>query len=66
MEFKLKYKTINETRPLKKNYKIQDLLNELELSAQTVVAKQNGELTIEESVISDGDEINLVQIIYGG
>ena len=42
------------------------VLDELELSAQTVVAKQNGELTIEESVINDGDEINLVQIIYGG
>lgn len=66
MEFKLKYKTIDETRPLKENYTIQDLLNELELSAQTVVAKQNGELAIEDSIINDGDEINLVQIIYGG
>ena len=66
MEFKLKYKTIDATRPLKENYTIQDLLNELELSAQTVVAKQNGELAIEDSVINDGDEINLVQIIYGG
>ena len=35
-------------------------------TAQTVVAKQNGELTIEDSVINDGDEIQLVQIIYGG
>ena len=66
MEFKLKYKTIDETRPLNENYTIQNLLDELGLSAQTVVAKQNGELTIEESVINDGDEINLVQIIYGG
>ena len=66
MEFKLKFKSINESRQLNKNFTIKDLLNELDLSAQTVVAKQNGELTIEDSVINDGDEIQLVQIIYGG
>ncbi|MBE6490008.1 MAG: MoaD/ThiS family protein [Methanobrevibacter sp.] len=66
MEFRLKYKQIDETRELAENYTINDLLAELELSAQTVVAKQNGDLTIEDSVIEDGDEIQLVQIIYGG
>lgn len=66
MEFKLKFKDIDETRDLKDNFTINDLLAELGLSAQTVVAKQNGDLTIEESVINDGDEIHLVQIIYGG
>ena len=66
MEFELKYKQINETRQLRENYTIKDLLNDLGLSTQTTVAKQNGDLTIEESTINDGDEIQLVQIIYGG
>lgn len=67
MSFNLKFKDIDETRELKdENYTINDLLNDLDLSAQTIVAKQNGELTLEESVIKDGDEIKLVQIIYGG
>ena len=67
MEFTLKFKEINEKRELKSNnYSIKNLLNDLELSSQTTVAKQNGELSIEESVIEDGDEIQLVQIIYGG
>lgn len=67
MSFNLKFKDIDETRELKEdNYTINDLLNDLDLSAQTIVAKQNGELTLEESVINDGDEIKLVQIIYGG
>lgn len=66
MDFTLKFKDIDEKRELKENYLIRDLLNDLELSAQTIVAKQNGELTIEDSVIEDGDEIQLVQIIYGG
>lgn len=66
MEYKLKFKEIDETRTLKENYTIQDLLTELELSSQTIVAKQNGNLTTEESLIENGDEIQLVQIIYGG
>jgi sulfur carrier protein len=66
MDFNLKYKQINEKRQLKENYTIKDLLNDLGLSSQTTVAKQNGELTIEDSTINDGDEIQLVQIIYGG
>ena len=67
MSFNLKFKDIDEIRELKdENYTINDLLNDLDLSAQTIVAKQSGELTLEESVINDGDEIKLVQIIYGG
>lgn len=67
MSFTLKYKQLNEERDIpNENYTIIDLLNELELSAQTIVSKQNGELVIEDTVIQDGDEIQLVQIIYGG
>jgi sulfur carrier protein len=66
MEYKLKFKDIDETRQLEENYTINDLLSELELSSQTNVVKQNGEIAIEESVIDDGDEIQIVQIIYGG
>lgn len=67
MTFTLKFKDINEKRNIpKENYTIKDLLSDLELSSQTIVPKQNGELVIEESEIQDNDEIQLVQIIYGG
>ena len=66
LEFKLKFKDINETRDLKENFTINDLLVELGLSTQTIVAKQNGEITVEDSIINEGDDIQLVQIIYGG
>lgn len=67
MEFTLKYKEINEKKELKSNnYSIKNLLDDLELSSQTTVAKQNGELSIDENIIEDGDEIQLIQIIYGG
>lgn len=67
MPFILRYKQLNEQRDLpKEDYSIRDLLNDLELSPQTIVSKQNGELVIEDTIIEDGDEIQLVQIIYGG
>lgn len=67
MIFTLIFKDINEKRDIpKENYTIKDLLNDLELSSQTIVPKQNGELVIEESEIHDDDEIRLIQIIYGG
>ena len=58
MSFKLKYKHIDEEREIpKENYSIKDLLDELELSSQTVVSKQNGELVIEDTIIENDDEI---------
>ncbi len=67
MTFTLIYKNLNEKRQLPNdNYTVRDLLDELELSAQTIVSKQNGELVIEDTVIQKDDEIQLVQIIYGG
>lgn len=67
MTFTLIFKDISEERDIpKENYTIKDLLNDLDLSSQTIVPKQNGELVIEDSEIQNDDEIKLVQIIYGG
>ena len=67
MSFTLKYTNDSESREIpNENYTIKDLIMELGLSSQTVVSKQNGELVIEDTVINDGDEIKLIQIIYGG
>ena len=67
MKYNLKFKDIDETRQFdNSDLKIIDVLNELGVSSKTIVVKQNGELTTEESIIGDGDEIQLVQIIYGG
>ena len=67
MTFILKYKNREEKREIpNEKYPIKDLISELNLSSQTVVSKQNGELVIEDTFIEDGDEIQLIQIIYGG
>lgn len=67
MTFTLKYKDINEERELKdENYTIKDLLDELELPSETIIPKQNSKTTTDESVICEGDEIELIKVIYGG
>lgn len=67
MSFTLKYSGIVETREItKQNYTIRDLIMELGLSTQTIVSKQNDELVIEDTLINEDDEIQLIQIIYGG
>ena len=63
---KFKFIDVIESRHLNENYSIKNLIDDLGLSCQTTVAKQNGELTVEDSIINDGDEIQLIQIIYGG
>lgn len=67
MSFTLKYKDKLEEKEIPNpNYTIKDLIIGLGLSTQTVVSKQNGELAIEDAIIEEGDEIQLIQIIYGG
>ena len=63
MEFKLEYNEINEDRELKEGTKILDVLNDLGLSPQTIVAKKNDQIVVEDATINDGDTIKLIQII---
>ncbi len=67
MNFILKFKDIDEQREIPhENYTIDELLKDLNLSSQNIVSKLNGELVIEESEIHNNDEVQLIQIIYGG
>jgi sulfur carrier protein len=57
---------VEEKTSEKDGLKVQDVLDEMELSSETIVSKINGEIVIEDSVIEDGDEVEFIQIIYGG
>ena len=57
---------VEEKTSEKDGLKVQDVLDEMELSSETIVSKINGEIVSEESVIEDGDEVEIIQIIYGG
>ena len=57
---------VEEKTSEKDGLKVQDVLDAMELSSETIVSKINGEIVIEDSVIEDGDEVEFIQIIYGG
>ena len=57
---------VEEKSSEKDGLKVQDVLDEMELSSETILSKINGEIVIEDSVIEDGDEVEFIQIIYGG
>ena len=66
MTFKLTIKDKVEERELDGSLTIKELLDDLDLSSETMVSKKNGEIVVEDVTIEDGDEIELIQIIYGG
>ncbi|MDR2967931.1 MAG: MoaD/ThiS family protein [Methanobacteriaceae archaeon] len=67
MNFTLIFKNNKEVKSLANdNTSIKDILHDMDLSSETVVAKKNGEIVVEDEKIQDGDEIQLIQIIYGG
>ena len=66
MSFTLIFENKKEELELKKNSKIKDIMNELEVYPETTVVKKNGEIADEESIIENGDEVHIIQIVYGG
>ncbi len=51
---------------LKKNCRVCDLLDELGVNREAVVTVVNGEITVEEVGLSDGDEIKIISAVSGG
>lgn len=45
---------------------IEDVLDEMELSSEIFVLKRNGNIVIKESLVEEGDDLEFIQIIYGG
>ena len=66
MKFTVIYNNETFNKESEVDLTIKDLLDEMGLSSTTIVSKKNGETAIEESPIEDGDEIQFVQIIFGG
>ncbi|AMK14787.1 MoaD/ThiS family protein [Methanobrevibacter olleyae] len=66
MNFKFTIKDKTEERSTDKKITIKDLLDDLDLSSETMVSKKNGNIVVEDALIEDEDEIEFIQIIYGG
>lgn len=66
MTFTLIFENKKEEKELEKESKIKNILNELDVYPETTIVKKNGEIADEEAIINDGDEIHIIQIVYGG
>ncbi|KAF5069006.1 ThiS family protein [anaerobic digester metagenome] len=66
MEIKL---TIGEKKELKEfpsNLTVKEMLELLDVPSETVVVKKNNRIVIDEELLEDGDELEVIQVIYGG
>ena len=66
MKFTLIIGDEKESRDIKGDINIKDLLGEMDLPSETVVVKKNGQIVIEEEEIGEGDIIEVIKVIYGG
>lgn len=66
MEFTVIIKDKKESKQLEEGMVIKDVLGEYGFSSETAVIKKNGEIVLVESEINNGDELQIIQIIYGG
>lgn len=66
MKFTVIYNNETFNKESDNDLTIKDVLDEMNLSSQTIITKKNGEVAIEETSVEDGDEIQFVQIIFGG
>lgn len=66
MTYKIIFNEKEIEKELKTEQTINDILQELELSPQTVITKRNNDIVTEDTIIKDNDTIKLIQVIYGG
>ncbi len=50
----------------KSKIRIMDILEDLGIDRETVLVLVHGELTPEEEYVTDGDEVEILQVISGG
>ncbi|MCC7553604.1 MAG: sulfur carrier protein ThiS [Methanobacteriaceae archaeon] len=66
MSFTLIFENKKENKELDEEISVQDVLKDLDVSIESTVVKKNGEIVEEEAIIKDGDEVQIIQIVYGG
>ncbi len=66
MKFTLIIGDEKESRDLLEGLTIKNFLEEMDFPLETVVVKKNGQIVIEEEIISEGDIIEVIKVIYGG
>jgi sulfur carrier protein len=56
----------NEVKEISNSITIKDLLKILEIPSETVVVKKNEYIVINEEIVEEGDNIEIIKVIFGG
>jgi sulfur carrier protein len=56
----------NEVKEILNSITIKDLLKILEIPSETVVVKKNEYIVINEEIVEEGDNIEIIKVIFGG
>ena len=66
MTIKLINKKDNKDIEISENTTIADILKKEEIPIETVVVKLNGDTVTEDEKVKNGDELEIIKVIYGG
>ena len=66
MTIKLINKNDEKEIAFEENLKIEDIIKKEEIQIESVVVKLNKETVTEDEIVKDGDEIEVIKVIYGG
>ena len=56
----------NEVKEISNSITIKDLLKILEIPSETVVVKKNEYIVINKEIVEEGDNIEIIKVIFGG
>lgn len=66
MEITVIFGKKEEIREINEKITIKEVLNEMDISSETVVVKKNNEIVMDEETLQNGDIIEVIRVIYGG
>jgi sulfur carrier protein len=55
-----------EVKEISNSITIKDLLKILKIPSETVVVKKNEYIVINEEIVEEGDDIEIIKVIFGG
>lgn len=66
MKIKLINKKDVKEMEIDENTTVEDILKSEDIAVETVVVRVNGDTVTEDEIVSDGDEVEVIKVIYGG
>ncbi|MGF7119382.1 sulfur carrier protein ThiS [Methanobacterium oryzae] len=66
MEITVIFGKKEEIKEINEKMTIKEVLNEMDISSETVVIKRNNEIVMDEETLQNGDIIEVIRVIYGG